>query len=308
MENHNFILRISRLLSSSFASCRFRDQPDVADSSISMQTNYCNNIIVPHENDSSPLIKKPEKTLENDGFSGSISYPCRKKEVINRSSSSHSGWFSSADEKFPENDAFFSFSSCSGESFRLRDRRPKVRCYEMKSIDEIGESRTSSSVLSASISAKIMTSSHDVTTGSSRRMPPPPRTPQTTNTILHETSNKRPTVTKTHEKNHDLGCDQMSARIYYSGRKAMGTRRRAETRKRFGGGATVGECLAVEKKSRDPRMDFKASMVDMILAKQLFGAQDLERLLICFLSLNNVRHHGLIFEVFSEICETLFRF
>ncbi|XP_073306726.1 uncharacterized protein [Primulina huaijiensis] len=307
MENHNFILRISRLLSSSFASCRFRALPDVADSSISMQTNYCNNIVIPHENDSSPLIKIPEKTLKNDGFSGSISYPCRKKEVINRGSSCHSGWFSSADEKFPDNDAFFSFSSCSGESFSLRDRRPKVRCDEMKSIDEIGELRTSSSVLSASISAKIMTSSHDVITGSSRRMPPP-SPPQTTNTILHETSKKRPTVTKTHKKNHDLGCDQMSARTYYSGRKAKRTRRRAETRKRFGGGATVGECLAVEKKSRNPRRDFKASMVDMILAKQSFGAEDLERLLICFLSLNSVRHHGLIFEVFSEICETLFRF
>ncbi|KZT76775.1 hypothetical protein F511_46201, partial [Dorcoceras hygrometricum] len=59
--------------------------------------------------------------------------------------------------------------------------------------------------------------------------------------------------------------------------------------------------------SRDPRGDFKASMVDMILAKQMFGAEELERLLICFLSLNSVRYHGLIFEVFSEICEALFR-
>ncbi|XP_073316357.1 uncharacterized protein [Primulina huaijiensis] len=306
MENHNFFLRLSRLLSSSFASCRFRSLPDhVAHSSISMQTDN-SNIIIPHANDSSSFIKNPEKTLENDGFS--CPNPCRKNDTINLynwSTSSHSGWFSSADEKLQENDAFFSFSSCSGESFRLRDHRPKVRCDEMKSIDEIGE-RTSSSALSASMTAKIL--------GSIRRMAEPPP-PQTTNIILHETAEK-PTGTTTHEKNHDLGSDHMSANIHYScrtysglsRRKATRTRRRAQMRKSFGGGSIVGECLAVEKKSRDPRRDFQASIVDMILAKQLFGAEDLERLLICFLSLNSVCYHGLIFEVFSDICETLSRF
>lgn len=68
----------------------------------------------------------------------------------------------------------------------------------------------------------------------------------------------------------------------------------------------IGESYAVEKKSNDPGGDFRASMVEMILQKQIFAAEDLERLLHCFLSLNSVKYHGIIFHVFSEICQTLF--
>ncbi|GMH03296.1 hypothetical protein Nepgr_005135 [Nepenthes gracilis] len=65
-------------------------------------------------------------------------------------------------------------------------------------------------------------------------------------------------------------------------------------------------CFAVAKSSSDPHRDFRTSMVEMIIERQLFGAQELEQLLQCFLSLNSAHHHSVIVEVFTEIWETLF--
>ncbi|KAK8497495.1 hypothetical protein V6N13_053257 [Hibiscus sabdariffa] len=68
----------------------------------------------------------------------------------------------------------------------------------------------------------------------------------------------------------------------------------------------VSESFAVVKKSEDPYEDFKRSMMDMILEKQMFEEKDLEQLLHCFLSLNSRHHHGVIVQAFSEIWEALF--
>ncbi|MQL75155.1 hypothetical protein Taro_007513 [Colocasia esculenta] len=67
------------------------------------------------------------------------------------------------------------------------------------------------------------------------------------------------------------------------------------------------EGFAVEKESSDPYEDFRSSMLEMIVEKQMFGAAELEHLLRCYLALNNPCHHPIIVEVFSEIWETLFR-
>ncbi|KAJ9147102.1 hypothetical protein P3X46_029304 [Hevea brasiliensis] len=68
----------------------------------------------------------------------------------------------------------------------------------------------------------------------------------------------------------------------------------------------VRESFAVVKKSEDPHEDFKKSMMEMILEKQMFEVNDLEKLLQCFLSLNSRHYHGVIVEAFSEIWEDLF--
>ncbi|XVE94733.1 hypothetical protein REPUB_Repub02eG0034500 [Reevesia pubescens] len=68
----------------------------------------------------------------------------------------------------------------------------------------------------------------------------------------------------------------------------------------------VRESVAVVKKSEDPYEDFKRSMLEMILEKQMFEAKDLEQLLQCFLSLNSRQYHGIIVEAFTEIWESLF--
>ncbi|XP_073065416.1 uncharacterized protein [Primulina eburnea] len=68
----------------------------------------------------------------------------------------------------------------------------------------------------------------------------------------------------------------------------------------------VKESFAVVKKSEDPYEDFKNSMMDMILEKQMFEDKDLEQLLQCFLSLNSRHYHGIIVQAFCEIWDTIF--
>ncbi|KAL6006242.1 hypothetical protein ACLOJK_040288 [Asimina triloba] len=68
----------------------------------------------------------------------------------------------------------------------------------------------------------------------------------------------------------------------------------------------VQESVAVVKSSDNPYGDFRRSMVEMILEKQIYTAAGLEELLECFLSLNSPFHHQVIVEVFSEILETMF--
>ncbi|KAI3805638.1 hypothetical protein L1987_28198 [Smallanthus sonchifolius] len=63
--------------------------------------------------------------------------------------------------------------------------------------------------------------------------------------------------------------------------------------------------MAVAKDSSDPYEDFKASMVDMIVEKEIFGVEELENLVECFVKLNSEEHHKVIFEVFAEIWEIL---
>ncbi|CAN1331193.1 Transcription repressor OFP8 [Linum perenne] len=47
-------------------------------------------------------------------------------------------------------------------------------------------------------------------------------------------------------------------------------------------------------------------MLEMMVAKQLYAAKDLEQLLQCFLSLNSDHHHVIIVQVFMDIWGNLF--
>lgn len=68
----------------------------------------------------------------------------------------------------------------------------------------------------------------------------------------------------------------------------------------------VKDSFAVVKRSSDPYNDFRTSIVEMIVEKQIFAARDLENLLQCFLSLNSCQHHKIIVEVFTEIYDALY--
>jgi uncharacterized protein (TIGR01568 family) len=59
--------------------------------------------------------------------------------------------------------------------------------------------------------------------------------------------------------------------------------------------------LAVVKRSKDPYGDFRESMVEVIVGRQVFGAPELERLLESYLSLNAPRLHPVILQAFSDI-------
>ncbi|XP_038974598.1 transcription repressor OFP7-like [Phoenix dactylifera] len=68
----------------------------------------------------------------------------------------------------------------------------------------------------------------------------------------------------------------------------------------------VRESFAVVKRSEDPRADFRRSMAEMVVEKEIYDAGDLEQLLLCFLSLNSRHHHRAIVAAFSDIWEALF--
>ncbi|CAH8264879.1 unnamed protein product, partial [Arabidopsis lyrata] len=64
--------------------------------------------------------------------------------------------------------------------------------------------------------------------------------------------------------------------------------------------------VAVEKDSDDPYLDFRQSMLQMILENEIYSKNDLRELLHCFLSLNEPYHHGIIIRAFSEIWDGVF--
>ncbi|CAI9086854.1 OLC1v1020773C1 [Oldenlandia corymbosa var. corymbosa] len=64
--------------------------------------------------------------------------------------------------------------------------------------------------------------------------------------------------------------------------------------------------LAMEKSSYDPREDFRESMQQMITANRIYEPRDLRRLLNFYVSMNSEEYHGVILEVFHQVCTTLF--
>ncbi|KAK8964472.1 hypothetical protein KSP40_PGU010473 [Platanthera guangdongensis] len=68
----------------------------------------------------------------------------------------------------------------------------------------------------------------------------------------------------------------------------------------------VGESVAVVKDSEDPLRDFKQSMLQMIVEKEIVGRTELRELLVRFLSLNSTRFHGIIIRAFAEIWAEVF--
>ncbi|WCJ28808.1 Transcription repressor OFP3 [Euphorbia peplus] len=64
--------------------------------------------------------------------------------------------------------------------------------------------------------------------------------------------------------------------------------------------------MAMEKSSYDLREDFRESMVEMILANRFENPKHLRSLLNYYLSMNSQDYHGLILEIFHEVCSNLF--
>ncbi|XP_073033230.1 uncharacterized protein [Primulina eburnea] len=68
----------------------------------------------------------------------------------------------------------------------------------------------------------------------------------------------------------------------------------------------VYQSFVVVKRSVNPFEDFKTSMLEMILDKQIFRPKELEELLMSFLSLNSRLHHEVIIGAFTEIWKEVF--
>ncbi|PWA58026.1 putative transcription repressor OFP9 [Artemisia annua] len=64
--------------------------------------------------------------------------------------------------------------------------------------------------------------------------------------------------------------------------------------------------VALEKSSYNLRKDFRDSMMEMITTNRISQPKDLRRLLNCYISMNSEEFHGVILEVFHEVCSNLF--
>ncbi|GAB2235910.1 hypothetical protein Droror1_Dr00026355 [Drosera rotundifolia] len=72
-------------------------------------------------------------------------------------------------------------------------------------------------------------------------------------------------------------------------------------------GRRVGsKSVAVEKESEDPYLDFRQSMLQMIVENEIYSKDELKELLNCFLQLNEPGLHGVIIRVFTEIWNSFF--
>ncbi|RDX74957.1 Transcription repressor OFP6, partial [Mucuna pruriens] len=78
----------------------------------------------------------------------------------------------------------------------------------------------------------------------------------------------------------------------------------AKTVRGFGRAGSEG--VAVEKDSDDPYLDFRHSMLQMILENEIYSKDDLRELLNCFLQLNSPDNHGVIVRAFTEIWNGVF--
>nr|XP_010911125.1 transcription repressor OFP8 [Elaeis guineensis] len=82
--------------------------------------------------------------------------------------------------------------------------------------------------------------------------------------------------------------------------------RRPHHRRSSSGGRRLEESVAVVKESADPLGDFRRSMLQMIVEKEIVDGEELRELLRRFLSLNSPCHHDLILQAFAEIWEEVF--
>jgi uncharacterized protein (TIGR01568 family) len=73
-----------------------------------------------------------------------------------------------------------------------------------------------------------------------------------------------------------------------------------------GTGTGTGSGRAVVKRSCNPYMDFRSSMVEMIVEQKVISAKEMERLLQSYLALNATHHHPVIVRAFEDICEAIF--
>lgn len=111
-------------------------------------------------------------------------------------------------------------------------------------------------------------------------------------------------IAKTRRRRNESDLRQVEF-DYYSNSPSNRRRKKMTRRQRKGKTRMVMMGYAIEKSTNDPYYEFRRSMVEMIVEKQIFGAEDLQSLLQCFLSLNSSYFHHIIVEVFSEIIQTL---
>eukprot|EP00250_Pteridium_aquilinum_P009897 c19011_g1_i1 orf=316-2583(+) len=104
------------------------------------------------------------------------------------------------------------------------------------------------------------------------------------------------TLRAVREKTRDPSFEQFSPSTSSTG----GTPSAAERSRVF-------DSFAMVKCSYDPKQDFKESMVEMIMEKDLHRSHDMVELLQCYLTLNADGYHDIIMKVFTEVWSEMFQ-
>ncbi|KAJ7966741.1 Transcription repressor like [Quillaja saponaria] len=139
---------------------------------------------------------------------------------------------------------------------------------------------------------------------------PPASTPDEDWSIICNVSSDRFSQQQICKERYECEKDSQSSVIISSSRSFVSNTKNREIRKMPPActveGNKVSESFAVVKKSKDPYEDFKRSMLEMIMEKEIFESKELEELLQCFLALNSRHYREIIVHVFTEIWELLF--
>lgn len=64
--------------------------------------------------------------------------------------------------------------------------------------------------------------------------------------------------------------------------------------------------IAMDRRSYDPKGDFKMSMIEVITSQRMEEPKELRSLLNCYLSMNSSEQRLVILEAFHEVCSSLF--
>ncbi|PAN29602.1 hypothetical protein PAHAL_5G237400 [Panicum hallii] len=91
-------------------------------------------------------------------------------------------------------------------------------------------------------------------------------------------------------------------------RKKKGEEEGVSVKKPTGAAAeeTAGAGMAVVKRSSNPYLDFRSSMVEMVVERRIGSVGQMEELLGSYLSLNSPRHHPAILAAFEDVWEAVF--
>ncbi len=131
--------------------------------------------------------------------------------------------------------------------------------------------------------------------------------------LYHEEAASRMEDPRHDQEEHDMGA-AVSA---YNQLMQQQQQQQQQQQLRGGAGGGVGfgahvngvvmkESVAMVKTSCNPYNDFKESMIEMIVEKDIRDSDDLEELLQCYLCLNGVQYHAMIVNVFTEVWRKLF--
>ncbi|KAK8595604.1 hypothetical protein V6N13_000311 [Hibiscus sabdariffa] len=268
MENR-FKLRICRIFRSSFSSCRSRNVSDVVEKAVSSLENH-NKSPPPPKDRSLPSICKPRCPYE----STQETLPRRRKVSAKAPPASPMSRLNL-------------FSEC--KDFGFYEKKKSSATKKKKNIKRVHAKRNNMSFNPMIFS---LSSHQSVNHGGRGRS--------------WWWFSSEDDETETLFSSRTLSSSDSSSESPRQQHRDHRRKRTARRRRAKSGNNKVKDSFAVVKSSDDPYSDFRASMVEMIVEREIFEAKELEQLLQCFLSLNSHHHHRVIVQVFTEICKTLF--